>query len=359
MKKKSLFIGKDILNSNIDTLQPVSLKELFVQITEPATGLIKLTTQLMKVMSVDEKAYHKQKTKLPYFIGAVFENNLRKTKNFIEINWVIVDIDKCFQTLEKELEMKTILQQDNRIALMFTSPSNLGLKLVFQLSEPIVDSALYTNFYKGFTSELARHYKLEKFIDFKTSDVTRVSFLNADAHAWLNENATLVVWKDYISPYDAFNQEDESINNRQNEEKPKKGPNDDVYAEILQKLNPKTPKRQKMIFVPEVLNSIVRPVTDYATELGLTVKEVRDIHYGKKFVFEKGYDFAEINVFYGKSGFTLVNTPKRGYSPALSEVAQATIEKVLFDNSTSPDPDDLKNPDIFSPGEIIKDIKLN
>jgi len=166
MEKHSLFTGKDIVNSNADILQPVSLQEVFKQITEPDTSLLKLTAQLAKVMSVDENAYHKLKTRLPYFIGASFKHDLRKTENFLEINWVIVDIDKCFNTLEKEIEMKDLFKKDSRVALMFTSPSNRGLKLVFRLSQPITDSSFYTNFYKAFAAELARHYKLEKYIDF-------------------------------------------------------------------------------------------------------------------------------------------------------------------------------------------------
>ena len=112
-----------------------------------------------------------------------------------------------------------------------------------------------------------------------------------------------------------------------------------------------------MIFVPEALNSIVQPISNLTTKMGLTIKEVRDIQYGKKFVFEKENDFAEINVFYGKSGFTTVITPKRGHSPQLSEAAVAIIEKVLFDNPARLVL--LNKPDNLSAGTIVKDIELN
>ena len=353
--KENFFTGKNILQSDIDTLEPLNLRELYDMMQDPGQQLIELSTHLMKIKSIDDSAYNRLKTKLPYFIGARFENNIRKTNNFIGIDWVIIDIDKCFNSLDKEMEMKDILRNDQRIALMYTSPSNEGLKLVFKLAEPITDSALYVNFYKAFTAELARHYKLEKYIDFKTSDVTRVSFLNADSDAFINEEANCIDWRTFLSKYDIISQ-NEKPENGENDDPEKKKIDEAVYAEILQKLNPKTPKREKIIFVPEALNSIVEPVSNLSIKMGLKVEEVRDIHYGKKFVFKHEYDFAEINVFYGKSGFTVVISPKRGHNPALSEAAKAIIEKILFDDSLNTDLAEDEG-QIFI--ESIKNINLN
>ncbi len=357
MKKYDLFTGKDIHHSNIDILQPVTIDELFKLITEPDPGLLKLSFELSKIITIDEQAYHKLKTKLPYFIGASFRNNLRNINNFEEINWFIIDLDKCFKTLEKELEMKEMFKNDNRVAMMFTSPSNQGLKLVFNLEKPIIDSSLYTNFYKTFTSQLAHHYKLEKYIDFKTSDVTRVCFINADANAWINKKAITVDWENYISPYDVINGNNEPENNSNNINSTDKNLSEKVYTSILKKLNPKTPKREKIIFVPDTLNTIVQPISNYSRKMGLPVSDVIDIHYGKKFVFRNGGDFAEINVFYGKNGFTVIITPKKGHNPTMSEAAKTIIEEVLFNtNSTNTDTNNRK---IVSPGKIIKNPPLN
>ena len=329
--EKTLFTGKNVLQSSTDVLEPSSLREIFEQINQPDQSLIELTGRLMQIKSIDENAYHAQKVKLPYFIGARFHENLRHNKNFISIHWMVVDLDKCFDSLDKEIEMKEMFQKDNRIALLFTSPSNEGLKLVFKLKEPITDSALYVNLYKAFTAELARHYKIEKYLDFKTFDVTRVCFLNADAGAYMNENATGIDWKNYLSKYDLLNRNEPSKEENK-EVEDKQELDDDIYAEILKKLNPKTPKRKKIIFVPEALNSIIQPITNLAVKTGLEVEGVRDINYGKKITFKKNHHFAEINVFYGKNGFTIVISPKRGHHPGLSEVAKALIEKIIFDD---------------------------
>ena len=350
--KDNLFTGKNIQQSQNDILEPVTLSEIYTRISQPDQSLIKLAGQLMRIKSIDESAYHRQKTKLPYFIGARFDENLRRIENFIDIHWLIVDIDKCFNSLEKEVEMKEMFKKDNRIALMFTSPSNQGLKLVFKLVEPITDSALYTNFYKAFTAELARHYKLEKYIDFKTSDVSRICFLNADPEAYINEEVWSIDWKSYLSKYDLINKNNAGTTSGKEEEN--KHPDslaDDVYADILKKLNPKTPKKKKIIFVPEVLNSIEQPIVNYAKKYGLSIEEIRDINYGKKFTFKKGNHMAEINVFYGKHGFTVVISPKRGHNPHLSEVAKALIEKIIFDDqiqNNNSDDNQFLSPDFLN-----------
>ena len=338
-EQENVFIGKNILQSDSDIMEPVNMVELFDLIRQPDQSLIEITSRLMAVKKLDKAVYKHQKTRLPYFIGATFADNLRNSKNFIEINWAIVDIDNCFNTIERELELKSMLKKDNRLALMFTSPSNEGLKLVFKLDKSITDSSLYTNFYKAFTAELARNYKLEKYIDFKTSDVTRVCFLNADADAYLNENAQSISWANYISKFDLINNRVEPEVKESVQLPDSQAIDDDVYTDILKILNPKTPKkREKMIFVPEALNSIEQPVTRYAAKLGIPVSTIKDINYGKKFTFVKGNHFAEINVFYGKNGFTIVISPKRGHHQQLSEAAKKVIETVVFD-------DLVRNPD--------------
>jgi hypothetical protein len=354
--KENMFIGKNILQSNVDIMEPISIEELYGMIKDPEPQLIELTTRLMKVKSIDEKAFQAQKVKLPYFIGASFTENLRNTENFIAIHWLIVDIDKCFNTLEKEIEVKEMFATDRRLALMFTSPSNEGLKLVFRLAAPITDSALYANFYKAFTAELARNYKMEKYIDFKTSDVTRVCFINTDAEAIYNDKAEHVDWRSYLSKYDLINRSETSEESTGDNED-KKGLEDNVYADILQKLNPKTPKRKKQIFVPEALNSITEPIINFAKKTGLSVEQISDINYGKKITFKRNNDFAEINVFYGKSGFSVVISPKRGHHPGLSDVAKALIEKVIFDDPVRSRNLEMSESKVLS--RAMKDINLN
>lgn len=360
--QEKLFTGKDIRKSNTDVLQPASLGQIFTAIKEPDDELNELLHQLMQVRILDEGAYNKLKLRLPYFIGATFRHGLRSTANFEEINHFVIDIDNCFTEGTNDSRLLEVLKKDNRIALMFISPGGKGLKLLFTLATPMTDSALYTNFYKAFSTELARTYKLEQYLDFKTSDVTRVCFLSADPKAWYNPAAKPVDWHHYISQYDLFNTVEREENDGQDNEPPwnNDGDNDslpdDVYAEILQRLNPKTPKRQKIIYVPDVLNDITAPVSEMMEKAGFGVHEIRDIHYGKKFIVTHGNDFADINVFYGRSGFTVVISPKKGHHPRLAEVVKTLIEKVLYDR---PDDDNGPRGSIDLLAEALKNLNPN
>ncbi len=335
-KQAPLFTGQDVTKSAADILRPVTLAGLHQLIARPTAELLALTGQLKKIRNIDVKAYHRLKVRLPYFIGASFTGNIRHSSNFVGIHYFVVDLDHLPPVSHQQhQQLRQQLRQDERVALMFTSPGGRGLKLLFRLHRPITDTALYSNFYRAFTAELSRHYHLDKHLDFKTSDATRVCFLAVDHQAWLNLRATPVAGHEYHASYDLFNQEtppDNAVG-------PAPGPAgkqhlpDDVYAEIRQKLNPKTPKRKKIIFVPQVLEKITGPVVDFAGRLGLAVSQVRDINYGKKFVFAHARHFAEINVFYGKSGFTVAISPKRGHHEELSQLAKALIEHVLYSNS--------------------------
>jgi len=100
----------------------------------------------------------------------------------------VIDVDHCFDLaeLDRENQLKEKLKSDQRIGLMYTSPSGTGLKLVFSISEPLTNSKRFADFYLAFAGKFARQYELEKFVDFKTHDISRISFLNVDLMAYYN-----------------------------------------------------------------------------------------------------------------------------------------------------------------------------
>ena len=52
--------------------------------------------------------------------------------------------------------------------------------------------------------------------------------------------------------------------------------------------------------------------------------------YRKKVVMAKGFKFAEVNVYYGKQGFTVYKTPKRGSDEQLADLVKELIERVIY-----------------------------
>ncbi len=267
------------------------------------------------------------KAKLPYFIGAKFENNLKKCDHFIQADWVILDLDNCINSPGDQDRIRKMLKNDKRIALLFVSPGGNGIKLVFRIKTPITNTQQFSNFYTAFTARFARKYKLEDVLDFTTKDATRVCFLSVDKDAFVNEQCKAVDPADYISQYDLLNTNMEIQDKSKNQEGKL---TDEIYTEILQKLNPKTNKRKPEVYVPEALQAVVEPIIKQAGKLGIFVDNHIDIQYGKQITFKMENVFSQINLYYGKSGFSVVITAKNGSDRKFGELCKALIENVLY-----------------------------
>lgn len=353
-----LYLGKNIQESFRDELVPVSLSDLYKKITEPGEEFLSLFKKLMDVKRIDKKAYSHIKTRLPYFIGARFKNQHRKSEYLEKITYFVLDIDHI-DANEISLEnLRERFQLDQRIFLFFVSPSQEGMKLLFKLSENELTPSGYSTFYKSFARDFARDYSLEKYLDFTTHDVSRVCFLSYDPNACINENATELNPQEYVSSYDLWNQlkenETQEKKKEENEQSEKEKLDQDTYIQILRTLNPGTPKRQKNIFVPEVLNTIVEPIKKGLAQYHIEITEEIDINYGKKMRIRHEENKAEVNIFYGKKGFTVVNCPVHGYHLTLSELVINIIERILFETkrNDSENPADIRkgNTNIISKG---------
>lgn len=106
---------------------------------------------------------------------------------------------------------------------------------------------------------------------------------------------------------------------------------ENVYDDIMRKLgSKKIPQtKEKKIFTPDALNTIIEPITQLAKSYNIMVKDIRNINYGKKIVFELEKQLGEINVFYGKKGFSVVVTPKNGTNPKVAEIGERIIWQVI------------------------------
>lgn len=70
-------------------------------------------------------------------------------------------------------------------------------------------------------------------------------------------------------------------------------------------------------------------MTEELAALSLELYETEPIQYGRKIRIKTGRMFAEINIFYGKRGFTVVKTNKSGTNEALADLASKAIEQIL------------------------------
>ena len=340
-------LGKNIRQAN-DPLTKVNLEAVYHKIRSPHQKLINFIEQLRTVSTIDAKKYRQLKVKLPYLVAGIFNPNFRKKDTFAYTNYFILDIDHIN---EKDLDLNSIfnkITQDKRVCLAFRSPSNDGIKVFFKLSEKCYDGGKYTLFYKHFAHKFSHQFNLIQVIDKTTSDVSRACFVSCDAQAYFNKEAdTIHIDKEidfeneeFISEIKFDIKKSEKALAEKNIEKPK---NDldfdkqdlpmDILQKIREKLNPKIKeRREKNIFVPEQLDQILEDITKTMNEFGIKIESIKNIHYGKQFKFSIRHIWSEINVFYGKKGFTLVKTTKNGSNQELADTCFDILYNTLHYN---------------------------
>lgn len=333
-----LQMGKSIVSPN-DPLRKIDVTQLVDTITNPPADLQSAINQLRAVLNIDPKKYQELKRMLPYTTCGIFTPHYRKTQNFAAIGCMIIDIDHLSQNGINPEELKNRLKTDNTVMFAFTSPSADGLKLLFALQEKMYDPAKYSLAYKVFIADFAQRHNLLGLIDKVTSDVTRATFLSSDPQAYFNPQATPVALHSLINYESPQNVGDavstiktfEKLLTPENQVKTQNIIPSDVLQRIKETLNPniKT-KAEKIIYVPEELEPAVDKVKTRMAELGIAVKAVENIHYGKKFVFELDHRIAQLNLFYGKQGFKVVVTPVRNSDNELAEVARLILCEIFM-----------------------------
>ena len=317
-----------------DMLQKINMEQIVKLIKNEQSELYNKVQELRKVKQIDEQAYRNLKVQLPYFTVAYFSHPFRKSENVAYSEHIIIDIDHLAKT---ELNVDILKEKINVLPhtlCTFVSPGNDGLKVIFRLNERIYDKSVYKAFYKVFVVRFSHYFKIERNIDLQTCDITRVSFLSYDKDVYYNPNAQCVDVKKYIDTEDtlAFNEIMKEINQYEKEnktEKEQKVVSDDVISQIKQKLNPHYRPPQKHIYIPEELNKILPEMIKHIEQTGLKVDGIQNIHYGKKITVSLGQRWAEVNVFYGKKGFSVVKTPKNGSDGELCNVISEYLRQFL------------------------------
>ncbi len=333
-----LLAGKNIQSSS-DKLIKVSLDYLYHSIRHPKPKIASKIKQLRIIYSLDKKRYAFLKKQLPYIVCGQFNPPFRRSENFVYIKHFIIDLDHLKEKQVDIPQLKQRLQEDKRLVLCFISPSEDGLKLLFSLKERCMDSGIYSLFYNKFVQSLSLQYGLEQIVDKITKDVSRACFISMDENCYYNPEAESVDINDYLNLEDTFSLLEEShLMNKQHEKISKefsvKDPDDKTLEEIKVILGTKsiTKKKEKLIFVPEQLNEIIEDLKIFIENKGILVYEILNIQYAKKIRCKLGKKTAEINLFYGKKGFSVVQSPSCGTSEELNNVVSKLIELYLEEN---------------------------
>ena len=331
-----LFYGKNVKRRG-DQLHACTPEQLYNWTSRPTGSLHDRISQLRQLYTIDGERYRDLKADLPYFIGATFHPAARLKENFAALHYFVIDLDH-FDAPEAPDLVRTregLCQRDD-LLLLFRSPSGQGLKLFFRLQRPCSDSGLYRAFYQSFGEQLAAGHQLDSVIDTVTHDVTRVCFFSHDPHAYYNPEAGAVDFGRYINTADPrLPDRIERINKaapRGGQVGPKtelSGPDDEALLAIKQKLKPgfrPRPKKRPKAHIPERLAEALPDIYQMLASNEIELLEATSIQYGKQLRLGMGDYWAEVNLFYGKRGFSVVKTAKSGSQRDLAELAYRLLQ---------------------------------
>jgi hypothetical protein len=323
------------LTSPTDALQTSSLTEVFTLITTDAM-LQQTTARLRKLAQLDKEAAKTIKTRLPYVVGSAFTDSegvaCRRGTDFQAAYYFVLDIDHC-RGLNGQLP--NAVREHESVALGFVSPSGEGVKLFIPLAEPCTDARQFSVAYRDFASDFATQHRWAEGIDLRTSDVTRACFLAHDPAAHLNLRARAIDWRVWLV---ADEDTDVTLAPSPTIRKPlTERPIDPVaYGAVLKQLNPNAPvRREKQCFVPDELRQAEPVVRELCVQLNWELRAVESLNYGLKFVVRQGLRSAEVSVYWGKRGYSLVRSPKTGTDPALNDLLYGQLFSLFFPEPVS------------------------
>lgn len=337
-----LLVGTNI-RSNADALKKVTIDYLYHSLRNPKPEISARIRQLRIIRRLNAKQYSELKRTLPYVVCGVFNPPFRRTENFAYIEYFMVDIDHLSEKGLVPSEVRKRIEQDSRVVLSFLSPSEDGLKILFRLKERCYDAGIYSLFYKAFVRQFSIEYQLEQVIDARTCDVCRACFISMDSDAYCAIDATAVDLHTYLDVSDSaglqemksmFSKEEKKLNRQEEKEGVTIEPDAEVLEKIKGLLHPKgkKPVEKAPVYVPERLNEVMTDLKSYIEHTGVIVYEVVNIQYGKKLRMKTGLRQAEINLFYGKHGFSVVQSPRCGTSSELNQMMADLINMFLNEN---------------------------
>ena len=312
----TISLGRNVAASPAENLLPIAVAALATMIRTDETLRLE-TDRLRKIRDLDAKSYRSLKTRLPYVVGSTFGGGARHSDHFVAAHFVLLDLDGMSLP---DGRVPECIRQHESVRLAFVSPSGAGVKVLCPLDEPCDSLAAFKEFYRPFASRFAEIVRLAGSLDLRTCDATRAAFLAHDPHLYENPLALPVAWRAYLAPTAPTADTESTIPTL----------DEAAYREVLRAANPRTTvKAAPQAFVPGELTRMQDDLRRHCLAHGLEVIQLTPINYGLKVQVRQGYRLAEVNLFFGKKGFTVVRSPKTGTDLALAEVLHRALEHLL------------------------------
>lgn len=331
------------IQSPADELRKFQEQHLYHSLVNPKPTTESSMRQLRIVYSLNARGYSELKRQLPYFVCGTFNPPFRRLDNFAYTESFILDFDHLTSKKLNLDETRAKIVADNRVYMCFASPSMDGLKVMFRLKERCYDKGIYALFYKEFATRFASQMSLEQVVDSRTSDVTRACFISVDHKAYYNPQAEAVNMDAFVNdsePLTSFDIKRQQIkDDKQKKALAKPMPTDptkDVLDKIRATLRPKVIPAKREVFVPKQLEDIVSAMKEYIVNKGIILTDIVNIQYGKKIKATVGLRQAEVNLFYGKRGYSVVESPRRGTDDEFNSLLADIIRSFIADQSNLP-----------------------
>jgi hypothetical protein len=332
-----IFKGNSIMQIE-DSLIEIPIGTMLNEIGNPTEDFRRTIEKLRITRTIDERQYKLAKRTLPYFVCSRFHPLIRRKENFVSIEYFVLDIDHLFRSDMDILQLKDQMRKDSRILSYFVSPSGDGIKVVFRLSMKCLDSGMFAAFYKLFAKEFGLKYNCMDAIDLKTFDVTRACFMSVDEDLHINLNANAVELDKYVNVNDGdviideLKEVEKLFESYKQSEVEKEELNEDVIQLIKERLNPKLAiiKEAKAYYVPAELDVMIPFLEQELLKFEMQLQEVSSIQYGKKMKISAGKYWAEINLFFGKRGYSIVKTTKSGSHSELGDLAVKVLQTIIL-----------------------------
>ncbi len=333
------------IRDTAEALVKMPLRHVYDALRNPRPDITAMLNQIRVARALDPSRYPALKSQLPYFVCAIFNPPYRRSANFAYTEYFIIDID---HVSEQGLTIQSLRQRisaDSHTLLCFVSPGGDGLKVVMQLSEKCYDPGLYKVFYQTFAATFARQYDIAQAVDAKTCDVTRACFMSADPEAYYNPEAEPVAISDYIDLTADLRKATDTKHEAQAQKADNApaaastyntaDPSDDIIAAIKQKLDigRKTIPQKPTAYVPDELSQIIDDLRTFIESFGITVSGIDNIQYGKKIRTNIAAKKAETNLFYGRRGYSVIQSPRSGTDAEANKLTADIIRQYLAEHN--------------------------
>ena len=172
--------------------------------------------------------------------------------------------------------------------------------------------------------------------------MARACFISFDPNIYYNQQAESIdlnqyVDTNYLSAFISLKKELEQDEKETKQNKPAATTSNDPDKEAIEKIksilnpNAKIKMQKPPAYIPQALENIMDELKLFINKAGIELTEIINIHYGKKMRFKLGARQAEINLFYGKKGFSVVISPRSGTNEELNKLTSDLILTFLYE----------------------------